>query len=1155
MNAFSVFFIEPTGNNYNVTLGSITTANKEFTLVNKSNTYRVLINGRDTLSPKRIIRYYWTNSEHRSIAPDLTKYYSIYGDTLKGDMFVDANTSIRNKDDNGNYLTIAQSGYEVRANSEMYISSAQSVYLSGSSINSLVGNDTITYGHFVGDNNVFGQLGAGQYWISDDVKGSLVLTDSTKALIQAFTGDFSTGKKILVERDSICLLGNSDTELLNVNDTLTKISTIHGAVYTNDYSANYTDRSLVDKGYTNSGTATLTNKIWNGSVIGSSYGGAGTVNGILKANGSGAVSAAVSGTDYQYPIKRYSVIEYGAVGDGVTDNTTAFAAARDAAGSGGVIIVPSGIYIQNTLTLNVSNQTWVIDPGATIKINAGSTTSVVVVSGVSKITITGGGAIDGNESNISSSGVAGIYTTNSSVTDLLIENITIQNTEGYGVQAFGSRTKIKNCKFTNCGTTSVGASALVVTPSGSHLYDVTIEGNTIDNSMMPSATYNDSILILMGSPRSGLSYTYKVFNSKIINNIVKGPSDPQGAGGGAVCITVGAEGADVIGNITNGGSMGISVDGCNNVKVIGNTFNGANWFGIELANANLCEVIGNTVNGQGLTGKTLSGGFGALIATNATTSNYCTISNNILDSVYATSANVVSLNSGKEHTVTNNLVKCYGSSSGIVTTVPGCVITGNTVKGSSQSDGQTAIKFINVFKPGVISNNVIRDCNRAISMYATSGTVDSITISGNSIISTNTPLYTNLSGGAVFGNQIKIIGNTGITDYSDYNASTPYGNALTSNPLSQFAATTSAQLAGVVSDETGSGALVFATSPTFTTQITTPVAYGSSSSGGSLTLGSTSHATKGKILFGSGSAYDESLGFLGIGTQSPTAQLHISGNISASAWTTNGIGFRTSDQTFNDNTSSGTVTNMYFHRLGVPTVTSTSVTTYTNGVGFYFPAVAASGNATITNGYSIGTQGNIQVGGSTIQMSNGGANSTLQIPNSTTAFRIQTGGSNATRFTIATSTGLIGIGPTAPTPTAYLTLAAGTATASTAPLKLTSGTNLTTPEAGAIEFDGTNYFATSSTTRYTIAKTLTNTASLDFDLTSANSQDLTITVTGASDGDAVSVGVPNASATANVVYTWWTSATNTVTVRASRIDVASGANPASGTFRASVIKY
>lgn len=43
------------------------------------------------------------------------------------------------------------------------------------------------------------------------------------------------------------------------------------------------------------------------------------------------------------------------------------------------------------------------------------------------------------------------------------------------------------------------------------------------------------------------------------------------------------------------------------------------------------------------------------------------------------------------------------------------------------------------------------------------------------------------------------------------------GDALTSGNLSQFAATTSLQLAGVISDETGSGALVFATSPTLVT--------------------------------------------------------------------------------------------------------------------------------------------------------------------------------------------------------------------------------------------------------------------------------------------------------------------------------------------------
>lgn len=43
------------------------------------------------------------------------------------------------------------------------------------------------------------------------------------------------------------------------------------------------------------------------------------------------------------------------------------------------------------------------------------------------------------------------------------------------------------------------------------------------------------------------------------------------------------------------------------------------------------------------------------------------------------------------------------------------------------------------------------------------------------------------------------------------------GDALTANPLSQFAATTSLQLKGVITDETGSGALVFATSPALVT--------------------------------------------------------------------------------------------------------------------------------------------------------------------------------------------------------------------------------------------------------------------------------------------------------------------------------------------------
>lgn len=65
------------------------------------------------------------------------------------------------------------------------------------------------------------------------------------------------------------------------------------------------------------------------------------------------------------------------------------------------------------------------------------------------------------------------------------------------------------------------------------------------------------------------------------------------------------------------------------------------------------------------------------------------------------------------------------------------------------------------------------------------------------------------------------------------------------------------------------------------------------------------------------------------------------------------------------------------------------------------------------------------------------------------------------------SSGQLGIG-TGITPSAGITLAAGTISANTAPLKFTTGSLLTSPENGAIEFDGTNLYYTSSTTRRTV---------------------------------------------------------------------------------------
>jgi len=72
--------------------------------------------------------------------------------------------------------------------------------------------------------------------------------------------------------------------------------------------------------------------------------------------------------------------------------------------------------------------------------------------------------------------------------------------------------------------------------------------------------------------------------------------------------------------------------------------------------------------------------------------------------------------------------------------------------------------------------------------------------------------------------------------------------AVNAQNLSVFAATTSAQLAGVISDETGSGSLVFGTSPTFTTDITTPQITGVSGVNGIRTV--TNNIASGAIARG-----------------------------------------------------------------------------------------------------------------------------------------------------------------------------------------------------------------------------------------------------------------------------------------------------------------
>lgn len=146
---------------------------------------------------------------------------------------------------------------------------------------------------------------------------------------------------------------------------------------------------------------------------------------------------------------------------------------------------------------------------------------------------------------------------------------------------------------------------------------------------------------------------------------------------------------------------------------------------------------------------------------------------------------------------TGDYVESVSGTDGVSITGTGegaTVTVANTDKGSSQ----------NIFKNVAVSgqNSIVADSNNDTLTFA-EGT--GITLTTDSATDTLT------------------VTNAGVTSVNSSTGAIT-NVALTTGKLSQFAATTSSELAGVVSDETGTGALVFAGSPTLTGTPAAPTA-------------------------------------------------------------------------------------------------------------------------------------------------------------------------------------------------------------------------------------------------------------------------------------------------------------------------------------------
>ena len=215
---------------------------------------------------------------------------------------------------------------------------------------------------------------------------------------------------------------------------------------------------------------------------------------------------------------------------------------------------------------------------------------------------------------------------------------------------------------------------------------------------------------------------------------------------------------------------------------------------------------------------------------------------------------------------------------------------------------------------------------------------------------------------------------------------------------------------------------------------------------------------------------------------------------------------------------------------------------------------AANGSTSRTERMRINQDGNILIGTTS-------SNARLMILGSgstsatwTAQFHNSSGSNNAL---LIKDDGTVSMGASSPAASARLDISSTTKGVLIPRMTTTDRGNIASPADGLIIYNTTTKTQdVYNNTRWLTGNAgLTGSATLDFGSTAAQtSSDLTITVTGAADGDVVSLGVPNASVNANTDYTAWVSAANTVTVRFNNYSSAA-VDPASGTFKVFVTKF
>lgn len=363
--------------------------------------------------------------------------------------------------------------------------------------------------------------------------------------------------------------------------------------------------------------------------------------GFRQSNATGALANAVGRTVHQKFQEMVSVKDFGATGDGVTDDTVAIQAAITVSG-GKTLYFPAGTYIVSAIITLVSNTALYGNPGVTtLKLKgivyAPANVSIFVLTGITNVHIYGL-SFDGNKGNIGSqrNPINTVFQT----TKVTFDTCEWINCEGIclNVSTVTDNFAVLNCRFINCGGATDNSDgyrnqAIAFSANGAaRSKDIEITGNfffaigldcismtNLDNVVVSNNSAYDSYTFLFNTPT-----IHSTINLTVIGNVIYNTN--QGALNNTVnpvAIDLPAViNATVSGNAifdTDQAAIGI-FDGSDNVVVSNNTIvnavtKPASWVGAICVGANgaAANMFLITVSNNVITSTTATMTYGILL--------------------------------------------------------------------------------------------------------------------------------------------------------------------------------------------------------------------------------------------------------------------------------------------------------------------------------------------------------------------------------------------------------------------------------------------------------------------------------------------------------------------------------------------------------------